>query len=76
MQKPMWHRERYQEDLQLPVSKLVYLFQEKQEEQVFQPGGRATTGGVSGEIGAGLGLGAGIKLDVDWTDFALFRKKK
>lgn len=37
MQKPMWHRERYQEDLQLPVSKLVYLFQEKQEEQVFQP---------------------------------------
>lgn len=39
-------------------------------------GGRATTGGVSGEIGAGLGLGAGIKLDVDWTDFALFRKKK
>lgn len=39
-------------------------------------GGRVTTGGISGEIGAGLGLGAGIKLDVDWTDFALFRKKK
>ena len=39
-------------------------------------GGRATTGGVSGEIGAGLGLGAGLKLDVDWTDFVLYRKKK
>lgn len=39
-------------------------------------GGRVTTGGISGEIGAGLGLGAGIKLDVDWTDFVFFRKKK
>ena len=31
--------------------------------------GRATTGGVSGEIKAGLGIGAGLKIDVDWSDF-------
>ncbi|MGN9106675.1 hypothetical protein ACTM90_10010 [Oliverpabstia intestinalis] len=32
--------------------------------------GRITTGGASGEINAGLGLGAGIKVDVDWSDLA------
>ncbi len=31
--------------------------------------GQITTGGVSGEIGAGLGLGAGIKISIDWTGF-------
>ena len=31
--------------------------------------GHATTGGVSGEIKAGLGIGAGIKLEIDWSDF-------
>lgn len=31
--------------------------------------GRATAGGVSGELGAGLGLGVGIKFDIDWSSF-------
>lgn len=39
-------------------------------------GGKITTGSVTGEIGAGLVFGGGIKLSVDWTDFVLFRKKK
>ncbi len=30
-------------------------------------GGEATTGGVEGEIGAGLGLGLGLKIKVDWS---------
>ena len=37
-------------------------------------GGRVTTGGASGEIGAGLGLGASVKLDIDWS--GLFKKRK
>ena len=32
-------------------------------------GGSITTDGVSGEIGAGLGLGAGVEISIDWTDF-------
>ena len=34
--------------------------------------GKATTGGVSGKIGAGLGLGAGLELSIDWSDFSLW----
>ena len=33
--------------------------------------GRFTTGGVQGEIGAGLGLGGSIELSVDWSDFSI-----
>ncbi len=32
-------------------------------------GGSATTGGVRGKIGAGLGLGAGLEVSIDWSDF-------
>ncbi len=34
-------------------------------------GGSVTTSGVSGEIGAGLGLGAGLKINIDWSGFDL-----
>jgi hypothetical protein len=34
--------------------------------------GRVTTGGVSGEIGAGLGLGAGLEISIDWSGFKLW----
>ena len=34
-----------------------------------EAGGSITTNGVSGEIGAGLGLGAGVEISIDWTDF-------
>lgn len=34
-----------------------------------EAGGRVTTNGVSGEIGAGLGLGAGVEISIDWSDF-------
>lgn len=34
--------------------------------------GRVTTGGVSGKIGAGLGLGAGLELSIDWSNFSLW----
>lgn len=29
--------------------------------------GKITTGGVSGKIGAGLGLGAGVEISIDWS---------
>lgn len=32
-------------------------------------GGSVTTNGISGEVGAGLGLGAGVEVSVDWSDF-------
>lgn len=32
-------------------------------------GGSLTTDGAHGEIGAGLGLGAGVEISVDWSDF-------
>ena len=35
-------------------------------------GGKVTTSGVSGKIGAGLGLGAGIELSIDWSNFSLW----
>lgn len=38
--------------------------------------GRATTGGVSGKIGGALGLGAGVELSIDWSNFSLTGKKK
>lgn len=34
-------------------------------------GGALTTNGVSGELGAGLGVGGGVKITVDWSDFHL-----
>lgn len=34
--------------------------------------GRATTGGVSGKIGAGLGLGGGLEISIDWSKFSLW----
>lgn len=34
--------------------------------------GKITTGGVSGKVGAGLGLGAGLEFSVDWSDFSLW----
>lgn len=34
--------------------------------------GRFTTGGISGSIGAGLGLGGGVEISVDWSNFSLF----
>jgi len=34
--------------------------------------GKATTGGVSGEIGLGLGVGGGVKINIDWSHFKLF----
>lgn len=34
-------------------------------------GGRATTGGFEGSIGASLGLGLGFKFSVDWSGFKL-----
>lgn len=34
--------------------------------------GKATTGGVSGKIGAGLGLGAGLEISIDWSEFSLW----
>lgn len=35
-------------------------------------GGAVTTGGVKGEIGAGLGLGAGLEINIDWSNFSLW----
>ncbi len=32
-------------------------------------GGSITTGGISGEVGAGLGLGAEVSVSVDWSGF-------
>lgn len=37
----------------------------------FEAGGSVTTNGISGNIGAGLGLGAGIEISIDWSDFHL-----
>lgn len=34
-----------------------------------EAGGSITTDGAHGEIGAGLGLGAGVEISVDWSDF-------
>lgn len=34
-------------------------------------GGSITTGGVSGKIGGALGLGAGLEVSVDWSDFKM-----
>lgn len=34
--------------------------------------GKATTGGVSGKIGGALGLGAGVEISIDWSDFSLW----
>lgn len=34
--------------------------------------GNVTTGGVSGKIGAGLGLGAGVEISIDWSNFSLW----
>ena len=34
--------------------------------------GKVTTGGVSGKIGAGLGLGAGVEISIDWSNFSLW----
>lgn len=34
--------------------------------------GRLTTGGLSGKIGAGLGLGAGVELSIDWSECTLW----
>lgn len=34
--------------------------------------GKVTTGGVSGKIGAGLGLGAGLEISIDWSNFSLW----
>ncbi len=38
-------------------------------------GGSVTTNGVSGEIGAGLGLGAGVKISIDWSGFDIKKLK-
>lgn len=35
-------------------------------------GGALTTGGVSGSVSAGLGLGAGVSFNVDWSGFSLW----
>lgn len=35
----------------------------------FEAGGSITTNGVSGKIGAGLGIGGGVEISVDWSDF-------
>lgn len=32
-------------------------------------GGSVTTNGISGEVGVGLGLGGGVEISVDWSDF-------
>lgn len=32
---------------------------------------RITTGGAKGEIGAGLGVGAGLEVGIDWSNFSL-----
>lgn len=37
-----------------------------------EAGGQVTTGGASGEIGAGLGLGIGLKFSIDWSKFSLW----
>lgn len=34
--------------------------------------GSVTTGGVSGSIGGSFGLGAGLELSIDWSDFVLW----
>lgn len=34
--------------------------------------GKVTTGGASGKIGAGLGLGAGVEISIDWSNFSLW----
>lgn len=34
--------------------------------------GRVTAGSASGKIGAGLGLGAGVEISIDWSDFSLW----
>lgn len=34
--------------------------------------GRVTTRGVSGKIGAGLGLGGGLEISIDWSKFSLW----
>lgn len=34
--------------------------------------GKITTGGASGKIGAGLGLGAGVEVSIDWSNFSLW----
>lgn len=39
-------------------------------------GGSVTTNGVSGTIGAAFGLGGGVEISVDWSEFSLFGKKK
>lgn len=36
-------------------------------------GGSVSTGGVSGSISAGFGLGAGLSIDIDWSNFSLFK---
>lgn len=35
-------------------------------------GGSISTAGVSGKIGAGLGLGAGLEISIDWSNFSLW----
>ena len=35
-------------------------------------GGKVTTGGISGKIDLGLGLGAGLEIGIDWSGFKLF----
>lgn len=34
--------------------------------------GKVTTGGISGKIGAGLGLGGDIEIGIDWSNFSLW----
>lgn len=34
-------------------------------------GGSVTTNGVSGKIGAGLGVGGGVEISIDWSNFSL-----
>lgn len=35
----------------------------------FEAGGKITANGASGKIGAGLGVGGGVEISVDWSDF-------
>lgn len=36
-----------------------------------EAGGHITTNGVSGKIGAGLGVGGGVEINIDWSNFSL-----